>query len=303
MPSEQFRWMENFYHQLRRRWPEGDLQAQRDQIERLHEVATEPEDVTYAEADANGVPAIWCSPLNSSPKHVLLHFHPGGSVVSSMYMDRKAVGHLAKAVGARALVIDFRLAPENKFPAQMEDVETAFRWLLDQGYEASRIASIGQSIGGNFAVNLALTLGRKGGPLPGAILSMSPWYDMEVKHKTIETNAHLDKRLTGPQLLKFSDLLLDGTGVAKSDPRINVMYADPKGLPPTMIYYGAYEILAGEAIDFAEKARKAGVDVELRALAEGQHNFLLGAGRVPEINAAIVEMAAWLRKKLGLPAS
>ena len=57
VPSEQFRWMENFYHQLRRRWPEGDLQAQRDQIERLHEVATKPEDVTYAEADANGVPA------------------------------------------------------------------------------------------------------------------------------------------------------------------------------------------------------------------------------------------------------
>jgi len=298
--SKQLLQMADFYADLAGRWPAQDVVMQRDLAERLHLLATEPEGVTYAEADAGGVPALWCIPLDASPEHVLLHSHSGGSVVSSMHMDRKAVAHLAKAVGARALVVDYRLAPENKFPAQLDDVETAFRWLLQQGYKAARIASIGHSIGGNYAVNLALTLGRKAAPSPGAVLSMSPWFDMEVKGATIDTHAHLDRQLSRDQLLGFADLMLAGTGVSNADPRINLTKADPADLPPTMIYYGDQEILSGEAIDFAEKARAAGVDVTLRALQDGQHNFILGAGRVPEIDAAIIEMARWLREKLGL---
>lgn len=293
--------MADFYADLGSRWPADDVAMQRDLAERLHMLATEPEGVTYAEADADGVPALWAIPLGSSPDHVLLHSHSGGSVVGSMYMDRKAIGHLAKATGARALITDFRLPPENKFPAQLDDVETAFNWLLKQGYDASRIASIGHSIGGNYAANLALTLARKGAATPGAVLSMSPWFDMEVKHETVETHAHLDKQLNRDQLLGFSSLMLDGTGVSKADPRINLMNADLACLPPTMIYYGDQEILSGEAVDFAQRARAAGVDVTLRALAFGQHNFILGAGRVPEIDVAVLEMAGWLREKLGMP--
>ena len=251
MPSAQLLQMADFYADLSSRWPADDIAMQRDLAERLHMLATEPEGVTYAEVDADGVAALWAIPLGSSPDHVLLHSHSGGSVVSSMYMDRKAVAHLAKAAGARALIINYRLAPENKFPAQLDDVETAFNWLVSQGYDVSRIASIGHSIGANYAVNLALTLARKNAPTPGAVVSMSPWFDMEVKHRAIETHAHLDKQLTREQLLGFGDAMLDGTGVSKADPRINLMNADPAGLPPTMIYYGDQEILSGEAIDFA----------------------------------------------------
>ena len=303
MPSAELLKMADFYVDLGNRWPAEDIVMQRDLAERLHLLATEPEGVSYAEADADGVPALWAIPLGSTTGHVLLHSHSGGSVVSSMYMDRKAIGHLAKATGARALIINYRLAPENKFPAQLDDVETAFNWLVRQGIDATRIASIGHSIGGNYAVNLALTLARKGAATPAAVLSMSPWFDMEVANKAIETHAHLDKNLTRDVLLGFSGLMLYGTSVSKADPRINLMYTDLAGLPPTMIYYGDQEILSGEAIDFAERARQAGADVELRALVYGQHNFILGAGRVPEVDAAIAEMAGWLRTKLGVLAS
>jgi epsilon-lactone hydrolase len=101
----------------------------------------------------------------------------------------------------------------------------------------------------------------------------------------------------------FSDSMLDGTGIAITDPRINLTYADPAGLPPTMIYYGGYEILVDDANEFAKRARAAGVDLELRSLPEGQHNFFLGAGHVPEIDAAVAEMGAWLRSKIGLTLS
>jgi acetyl esterase/lipase len=300
MPSVQLSQMADFYMELGKRWPAHDVVMQRDLAERLHMLASEPEGVTYAEADVDGMPAIWCIPLDASPEHVLLHSHSGGSVVSSMYMDRKAIAHLAKATRARALLINFRLAPEHRFPAQIEDVEMAFDWLLRQGYHPQHIGSIGHSIGGNYAVNLPLTLARKGKNMPGAVLSMSPWFDMEVKNKTIETHAHLDKQLNREQLLGFSDLMLDGTGVSKADPRINLMHADPASLPPTMIFYGDQEILSGDANDFAECAIAAGVDVTLRTLPFGQHNFILGAGRVPEIDAAVAEMAEWLRAKLGV---
>ena len=304
MGSPELAKMADFYADLTGRFALTDsLALWRDSSERLHQLATEPEDVTYREVTANGVPALWVIPAGSSPEHVLLHSHSGGSVVASMYMERKAVGHVAKAVGSRALLINYRLSPEDKFPAQIDDVETAYRWLLGQGYDPSRIASSGDSIGGNFAVNLALTLQRKNAPLPGAVLSMSPWFDMELKNESIDTNASVDKMLSRDLLRGFSDSMLDGTGIAITDPRINLAYADPAGLPPTMIYYGGYELLVDDANEFAKRARAAGVDLELRSLPEGQHNFFLGAGRVPEIEAAVAAMGAWLRSKIGLTLS
>lgn len=73
---------------------------------------------------------MWCIPDNAVPGRVLLHFHFGGGLVASMHSDRKAAGHIARAAGARSLVVDFRLAPEHPYPAQIDDAETAYRWLL-----------------------------------------------------------------------------------------------------------------------------------------------------------------------------
>src|ERR1700756_4474032 len=293
-----------FYADMPRRFGLTDsLELWRDISERLHQLTPEPEDVTYKEVTANGVPAILITPAESSADHILLHCHSGGGVTASMWQERKAIGHLAKACGAQALAINYRLAPEDKFPGQLDGGEAAFRWLLDQGFDPSRIVSSGDSVGGNFAVNLALTLQRKNAPLPGAVLSMSPWFDMELTNESIDMNASVDKMLSRDLLRGFSDSMLDGTGIAITDPRINLAYADPTGLPPTMIYYGGYEILVDDANQFAERARAAGVDVELRSLPKGQHNFFLGAGRVPEIDAAVTEMGAWLRSKIGLTLS
>jgi acetyl esterase/lipase len=302
MASMQLKLMNDLYASIKARVskPGLDLATNRDIVENLHLAASEPEAVTYAEVDAGGVPALWCIPQGSDPARVLLHCHSGGSVVTSMHTDRKAIGHIAKAVGARALVLNFRLAPEHKFPAQIDDVEKAYRWLLARNIRPENIASIGHSIGGNLAVNLAVTLRGKGVPLPAAILSVSPWYDMEMKNETWESNAATDVLLTKPGVEAFREAWIGGTGVARNDPRVNMLYADLTGLPPIMVYYGAHEVLVGEAIEFAERAKDAGVDVTLRSLPEGQHNFILGAGRVPEVDRAIEEIGRWLRSKLGL---
>src|SRR3984893_3427868 len=280
--------------------PDIDLATRRDIAENFHLAATEPEAVTYAEVDAGGVPALWCFPAEYDPDRVLMHSHAGGTVVTTMHTDRKALGHIAKAVGVRALVVNYRRSPEHKFPAQIDDLEKAYRWLLARGIRPENIASIGHSIGGNLAVSLAVTLRDKGAPLPAAILSVSPWYDMEMKNETLESNAATDALLSRPALEMFRESWIGDTGVARNDPRVNMLHADLSGLPPIMVYYGAYEMLAGETIEFAKRAKDSGVDVTVHSLPKGQHNFILGAGRVPEVDRAIEEMARWLRSKFDL---
>jgi acetyl esterase/lipase len=302
MASKQMKQMTELYASIKERVskPGLDLATNRDIVENLHLAAIEPEAVTYAEVNADGVPALWCIPLGSDPDRVLLHIHSGGTVVTSMHTDRKAIGHIAKAVGVRALVLNFRRAPEHKFPAQIDDVEKAYRWLLTQKIRPKNIVSMGHSIGGNLAVSLAVTLRDKGAPLPAAILSVSPWFDMEMKNETWESNADTDALLSRQAVEGFREAWIGGTGVARNDPRVNMLYADLTGLPPIMVYYGAYEAPAGEGIEFAKRGKDAGVDVTLHSLPEGQHNFILGAGRVPEVDKAIEEIGRWLRSKLGL---
>lgn len=277
-----------------------DLQDARDICEGLHAASLEPEGVTYAEVDAGGVAALWCIPAGCDDDSVLLHSHAGGSVVFSMHTDRKAAAHLAKAAGVRALVLDFRRSPENKYPAQHEDVETAYRWLLARGYRPERIAIGGHSVGGNLAVGVAVRLRDKRAPQPAAVLAVSPWFDTELKNPTIDGNAATDKLLSRPLLEFFRDCWLGGTGVAYDDPGVNPLYAELAGLPPVSVYYGEHELLAGEAIEFADRAKGEALDVSLHAVADGQHSFILGAGRVPEADQAIQEIGRWLQSKLGL---
>lgn len=302
MSSTQLKEMAEFYRVMSERIaPDSvDLATKRDIVERMHLLSSEPMDVVYEEVDAGGVPALWVTPRDADESRVLLHSHSGGSVLTTMHTDRKAIAHVAKAAGVRALIVDFRKAPEHVFPALLDDVETAYRWLLDQGIAPEHVVSFGHSIGGNLSVNLALTLKRKGAPLPGAVVSLSPWFDMEMKNETILAHAATDMQISKAGLESFRELMLNGSGVDKHDPRINLAQADPSGLPPTLIYYGTFEVLAGDSIDFAARAERADVDVTLKSLDEGQHNFVLGAGKIPEVDAAIAEIASWLRPKIGL---
>jgi epsilon-lactone hydrolase len=292
----------NFFADLSHRSsnPAFDLSTIRDIVETMHVATKEPEEVTYSEVDAGGIEALWCIPAGSGSDTVLLHNHMGGSVVTSMHSDRKAAAHIAKAAGVRALVLNFRRSPEHKYPAQIDDVETAYQWLLEQGYKPNNIASVGHSIGGYLAVSLALRLRDRGAPLPGAILSISPWCDPTLSGKSIESNADRDRLLSRGLLEFFRSCWLDGTGVDFSDPQINLLTADLSGLPPIAVFYGQDELLASEAFELSVRANRAGNDVLVRAVEAGQHSFIIGAGRVPEVDQAIAAMGSWLRFTLGL---
>ncbi|MDI5913295.1 MULTISPECIES: alpha/beta hydrolase [Streptomyces] len=277
--------------------PESELDATRTRVESSHLMAREPEGVTYREVDAGGVLGIWCEPIGGNTDFVLLHSHAGGSVFSSAVVDRKLAGHIAKAAGAPVLVLDFRRAPEHKYPAQVDDAEAAFNWLISEGYEPGNIITIGHSVGGFIAVALALRLRDKKLPLPGAIVSISPWCDLEIANETMETNAETDKILSKGLLEFFRDAWIGGTGIDVTDTRINLNRADLSGLPPTLVSWGTYEVLAGEDEQFAARVKDAGIDTTTVVVPGGQHSYVYGAGRVPEADAAIAQIGAWVREK------
>jgi acetyl esterase/lipase len=277
--------------------PPSELDAARIQAEQVHLAAREPEGVTYREVDAGGVLGIWCEPVDANTDYVLLHAHAGGSVLASAHVDRKLAGHIAKAAGAPVLVLDFRRAPEHKYPAQVDDAEAAFTWLLSEGYAPGNIITIGHSIGGFIAVALALRLRDKKQPLPGAIVSISPWCDLEIANETIATNAATDKILSKELLEFFRDAWIGGTGIEFTDTRINLNRADLSGLPPTLVSWGTYEVLAGEDEEFAARVKDAGIDTATVVVPGGQHSYVYGAGRIPETDAAIAQIGAWIREK------
>lgn len=279
--------------------PAMDLQAKREMQEGLHLETAEPERVSYAEVEAGGLPALWCLPEDGAEDRALLYLHGGGFTTNSMHSHRKLAAHLAKAVGVRALVLDYRLAPEHPFPAQLEDAVAAFNWLLAQGVPAEYIATAGDSAGGNLATTLALKLRADGSSLPGAIVAFSPWYDMEVSGGTMETNAAVDVLVQRPGLEQLVEIVLADRH-SRTDPLVNPLCADLTGMPPMFLTAGDQETLLDDAVRLGKRAAAAGVEVTVEIAAGMQHVYQLMAGRAPEATKGIADAAAWLRPKLGL---
>jgi acetyl esterase/lipase len=153
------------------------------------DLTAEPREVDYLETVAGGRPAIWAVPKRSSSDRVLLSIHGGGFVSGSIYTHRKMFGHLAKATGARALLVDYRLLPEGgAYPAPVDDVAAAYQWLLDQGTAAGHVAFAGDSVGGWLAITVQLRARDQGLPLPAATMVLSPAVDMEVNGESFATN-------------------------------------------------------------------------------------------------------------------
>jgi len=279
--------------------PEMGLPELRDLVEGLSTVAGEPTGVTYEDVVAGGRPALWCNPSGAAEDRVVLYFHGGGFLGNSASSHRKLAAHLAKAAGVRALVVDFRLAPEHPFPAQLDDAVAAYEWLLDNGFQAGNIATAGDSAGGNLATGAVLRLRDEGRPLPAAIVAMSPWYDLEATEGTLDTNAATDAFLSRPLIQTMAGMYLGADGSA-TDPLANPLHADPTGLPPVYLSAGGDEGLLDNALRFADLARAAGVDVTLEVVPGMQHVHTAMAGRAPEADSTLAAIASWLRPLLEL---
>ena len=280
--------------------PSADVDELRRLFNHWGDVTAEPGGVDYIEVDAGGVPAMWAVPKQADKTKVLLCSHGGGYVVGSMYSHRKMFGHIAKAVGCRALIVDYRRAPENPLPGPVNDMVTAYRWLLErQGCTPGDIAFTGDSAGGALAITTMAAARDQGLPMPVASMPMSPWAGADTSGKSYDTNAHRDALVSRDTSAGLGGLSLGENGDPKA-PLANPLYTDYRGMPPIYIQVGEAETLLDDSRRIAERARQAGVEVKIDEFPDMQHVFQFLAGAAPEADDAIARMAQWVRPKLGL---
>jgi len=279
--------------------PDNSLKLIRDGNERLGDLTGEPGGVDFIEEDCDGVAAMWLIPKQARTDTVILCCHGGGHLGGSMYSQRKLWGHLAKRTGCRALTINYRLAPENLFPADIEDIATAHRWLVAQGVAEDRIAFAGDSAGGAIALAAQLLARDEGRKVGAATLLLSPWLDMEASGASMTTNEGIDRLVTRDVVLGAAHIYL-GEAVDRRNPWASPIHGDYNGFGPIYVQSGGDEAMLDDGVRLQEAAARSGVDATIDIIPEMQHSFHIMAGAAPEADLALDKGAAWLRAKLAM---
>jgi acetyl esterase/lipase len=263
-------------------------------------LTAEPRGVDYVEVDAGGQPAMWITPKGAAVDRAILALHGGGFIGGSMYTHRKMFGHLAKAAGCRALAIDYRLAPEHKYPAALDDTLAAYRWLLEREKIApAHLALAGDSAGGGLVMSLLLRARDERLPLPAGAMLLSTWVDFTCSGASYASNVPKDPFFRR-ELVEGLVATVLGPGDDPKHPYCSPLFGRFAGLPPLYVQVGGDEALLDDSRGLASRARDAGVEVRLDVFPEMLHTFQMAAGRAPEANDAIAHLAAWVRPRLGM---
>jgi acetyl esterase/lipase len=251
-----------------------------------------PASVRITPANANGISGEWVESPNSADV-VLLYLHGGGYFGCSAKTHRPITVWFALH-GFRVFAPNYRLAPENPFPAAVDDAVSVYRGLLAGNRSPQRLFVAGDSAGGGLALSLMLALRAAGTPLPAAAALFSPWTDLAATGESIRANAARCAMFNGEDIGPSARYYL-----ATADPRnplASPLYADLSGLPPLLIHVGSDECLRDDSTRFAEKARAAGVPVELKIWPVVPHAWQLVHQILPEARQSLQESAEFLRK-------
>jgi monoterpene epsilon-lactone hydrolase len=263
--------------------PNASLEARRAGMERIRERV--PSDVICEKVSANGVDAEWIAAPGAAADRVILYFHGGGYVLGSINTHRAMVSRIARASIARALAIDYRLAPEHPFPAAVDDAIASYRWLLAQGYKPHKIVIAGDSAGGGLTLAALLAIRDAKLPMPAGAVPISPWTDLEGTGESVRTRAARDVMVTQENLAGSAKQYYGAHN--PKDPLVSPVHADFSGLPPMLIHVGDAEILLDDATRVAKSAKAAGVNVELEVWDDMPHVWHVFAKILPEGQQAI----------------
>jgi acetyl esterase/lipase len=273
-----------------------DIHSMRAAMESLMGAIPPPEDTKLEPVDAGGVPAEWTTADGADSGRVVVYFHGGGYTLGSIATHRPLVARLSRAAGARVISVDYRLAPEHPCPAAIEDAVAAYRHVVAGGVAPSRIAIAGDSAGGGLTAACLVALRDAGDPLPAAGVCISPWLDLSLSSDSWQTRADADPLVQRREIQMMADAYLAG-----ADPKTataSPLFAGLAGLPPILVQVGTAEVLLDDANGFAERARAAGVDVELDVWKDMIHVWHAFADLLPEARDAIDRIAAFLAARL-----
>jgi acetyl esterase/lipase len=257
-----------------------------------------PDDVRVLPVEADGVPADWLLAPGADPERRLLYLHGGGYTTASRRSHRRLASDISRAGGCAVLIIDYRLAPEHAFPAALDDAVTAFRWMRgtgpDDASEAATTFAAGDSAGGGLALALLLALRDAGEPLPAAAVTLSAWTDLALTGDSLQTRAGADPMIRRESLAEWVRAYAPGED--PRNPLLSPLYGDLAGLPPLLMQVADNELMLDDTLRVAERARAAGVDVTCEVEPGGFHVYQSVAGLLPEAQAAVDRIGAFLRR-------
>jgi len=264
-----------------------DIAQRRRDIDARGKANKLPADVTVEPVTANGVKAEWTTTPDADRSKAVLYLHGGGYVIGSLDSHRHVAAEAGRAARARALAIDYRLAPEHPFPAAVDDAVAAYRYLLVNGVPAGGITIAGDSAGGGLVVAAMLAIRDAGLAQPACGWAISPWVDMEALGGSMTSKAANDPTVQKGGILDMAKHYLNG-----ADPRTPLaapIYGDLRGLAPLLIQVGSAETLLDDAIRLAQVAGAADVAVDLQIWPEMIHVWHL---YYPDLSAGVRAIAA-----------
>ena len=250
-----------------------DLERQRAAQELFGRLVTPNLLINTTPITVNNVSAEWVR-MNQGHdrRHVVLYCHGGGYTCGQLGYARILASKLALATGFDVLSFEYRLAPEHPFPAAIEDAVAMWDYLMYMGYGARDVIVAGDSAGGNLALELALKLKEQGRAQPRGLVLFSPWTDMTASGKSYRTCKTLDPMLTMEYIAAVREAYT-GPDADWSRPCYSPLFADLRGLPPTLVQVGTNEILKSDSERLVENLQKAGVYAQLEIYPECWHVF------------------------------
>jgi cation diffusion facilitator CzcD-associated flavoprotein CzcO/acetyl esterase/lipase len=264
------------------------IRAQRAWTEIAARITKVPSGISIEEGSLGGVPCDRITPAGADRSRAILYLHGGAYVVGSRRTHRGLAAQIAMAGNAPVHLPDYRLGPEHKHPAALEDSLAAYRELLASGIDPKSIAIAGDSAGGGLAVALATRLRDQGDPLPAGLVILNGWLDLTCSGASMSANARRDVGLFRDWTVHGGELYRGETDPL--DPELSPVGADLHGLPSTYLQVGTHDLLLSDSDRFAERARAAGVDVGYTRFEGMWHDFQLGAGLLREANESMADL-------------
>lgn len=274
----------------------SDIATMREAMAALSTIMPPAEDMTFVPVDAGGVSAEWSTADVADSGRVVIYFHGGAYVMGSVATHRNLVAHIARRTGARVLNVDYRLGPEHPFPAAVDDAVAAYRFVLESGVPASKIAVAGDSAGGGLTAACLVALRDAGEAMPGAAVCISPWLDLSQSFGSWQSKADIDPMLEIEQIQTCADAYLGGAD--PKTPTASPIFANLRGLSPLLVQVGTAETLLDESVEFAKRAKAAGVDATVDVAQDMIHVWHAFADLLPEGRDALDDLAAFLDAKL-----
>jgi monoterpene epsilon-lactone hydrolase len=254
-------------------------------------------DIALEPVPIGACPAEWSIAPGSDRKKMLLFFHGGGYCSGSIRSHRSMVTEAGRAAGIRTLAVGYRLAPEDRFPAALDDAVAAFEFLLGQGIAPAHIAIGGDSAGGGISLATMVRLRDSGRPLPGCAWLVSPWVDLEMTGATIDTKAAIDPLIHREYLEELALAYLAGHD--PRDPLASPLHADLAGLPPVLVQVGSAETLLDDAVRISGRLGTADVMTNLEVWPHMIHAWHLWSKQLVEGRQALASAGAFIRRHLG----